>query len=99
MFVPNYARQRITCLFAVFAATQLVSYKETLEWIGSSIMIVSFHGGQVVEFGYRVSGRFRDPLLRQLDEAVRIEEESGLLLNSKNEWVRPAGVQHRVERM
>ena len=60
---------------------------------------VSFHGGQVVKFGYRVSGLFRDPLLRQLDEAVRIEEESGLLLNSKNEWVRPAGVQHRVERM
>ena len=52
-----------------------------------------------MEFGYRVVGVFKDPLQRQLDEAVRIEEETGVLMNTKNEWVRPAGIRHTVERM
>ena len=60
---------------------------------------VSFHNGESVEFGYRVVGVFKDPLQRQLDEAVRIEEETGVLMNTKNEWVRPAGIRHTVERM
>ena len=59
----------------------------------------SFHNGEEVEFGYRVRGVFRDPLQRQLDEAVKIEEETGILMNTKNKWVRPAGIQYNVERM
>ena len=39
------------------------------------------------------------PLLRQLDEADRIERETGILMNSKLEWVRPAGVRTTVEQM
>ena len=60
---------------------------------------VEFHDRKEVQFGYKVVGSFRDPLQRQLDEARRIEEECGILMNSKNEWVRPAGVRHTVERM
>ena len=41
----------------------------------------------------------RDPLMRQLPEASRIECEPGVLMNSKLEWIRPAGVQHEVQRM
>ena len=41
----------------------------------------------------------QDSLQRQLDEAARIEEETGILMNTKNEWVRPAGIQYNVERM
>ena len=60
---------------------------------------VEFHDRKEVQFGYKVVGSFRDPLQRQLDEARRIEEECGILMNSKNEWVRPAGVRHTVKRM
>ena len=60
---------------------------------------MNFHNGESVEFGYRVVGVLKDPLQRQLDEAVRIEEETGVLMNTKNEWVRPAGIRHTVERM
>ena len=59
-----------------------------------------YHSGEVVEFGCRVSKVFgRDSLMRQLHEASRIECEPGVLMNSKLEWIRPAGVQHVVQRM
>ena len=58
------------------------------------------HGSKQVEFGYKVVGTFeRDVLGRQLDEAIRIEEETGKLMNNKFEWVRPAGVRVTAERM
>ena len=60
-----------------------------------------FHSGEKVNFGYKVVGAFKDPLQRQLNEAIRIERETGNLMNSKNEWVgaRPAGYRHTVERL
>ena len=33
------------------------------------------------------------------DEVVRIEEETGVLMNTKIEWLRPAGIRHTVKRM
>ena len=57
------------------------------------------HGGVPVSFGWAVTGSFQEPLLRQLDEADRIERETGILMNSKLEWVRPAGVRTTVEQM
>ena len=61
---------------------------------------LEYHSGEVVDFGCRVSKVFgRDPLMRQLHEASRIECEPGVLMNSKLEWIRPAGVQHIVQRM
>ena len=62
------------------------------------------HDGRMVQFKYRVTGVFRgDPLARQLDEAIRIEEvakcEGAKSLNDKREWVRPAGVEISVARM
>ena len=59
-----------------------------------------YHEGVKVNFGYKVVGSFeKDVLARQLDEALRIEKETGLLMNNKSEWVRPAGVRFHVERM
>ena len=60
---------------------------------------VAVHDGEKVDFKFRVSGVFGDPLLRQLDEAQRIERESGVLLNAKEEWIRPAGYRTEVSRM
>ena len=54
---------------------------------------------QLPSFKCSVVGEFADPLLRQLDEAERIAGETGILMNSKQEWVRPAGFNHLVERM
>ena len=61
-----------------------------------------FHDSEKVEFGYRVLKKFQgDPLGRQIDEAIRIEDESGneRMMNNKLEWVRPAVVRIAVERM
>ena len=60
---------------------------------------VEMHNSTEVEFKYEVCGIFRDPLLRQLDEAQRIESEPGNLLNSKEEWVRPLGFRNTVENL
>ena len=61
---------------------------------------VTKHNGQLVKFGFEVTCQFKnDPLARQLDEAKRIQEETGELLNDKNEWVRPAGLAYHVTRM
>ena len=43
-------------------------------------------------------GSFRNPLERQLNEAWRIRNEDGVVLNSKDEWVAPADYSVRVER-
>ena len=62
---------------------------------------LQFHDGKEVAFGYKVVKSFKDPLQRQLHEAMRIGKETGNLMNSKNEWIgaRPAGYNHTVERM
>ena len=57
------------------------------------------HAGRTVEFGCSVTGSFGEPLKRQIDEAERIDREPGLLLNSKSEWCRPAGITWTVSRM
>ena len=41
-----------------------------------------------------------DPLSRQIEEAMRIDKESGrrsVVMNDKREWVRPASVHIRAE--
>ena len=60
----------------------------------------SVHNGELVEFGASVVRKFqRDPLGRQLDEAARIQNHRGIIMNQKSEWVRPAGFSIRAERM
>ena len=51
-------------------------------------------GGSVdVSFSMKVVDYFRDPLSRQVNEAVRINRcEAGTQLNSKSEWHGPATV-------
>ena len=56
------------------------------------------HGGEV-PFASKVIRVFKDPLKRQLEEAYRIRNESGVSLNDKNEWMRPAGVRVLAEAM
>ena len=56
------------------------------------------HDSQPVEFKCEVVGSFRNPLERQLNEAWRIRNEDGVVLNSKDEWVAPADYSVRVER-
>ena len=61
---------------------------------------VAEHHGQLAEFGYKVTRNFhRDSLLRQIDEAWRLENEEGTLLNDKLEFVKPFGVQLKATRM
>ena len=57
------------------------------------------HGGVEAEFKYRVERCFhRDILMRQIDEAMRIGDEQGSLLNDKMEFVKPFGVQLKATR-
>ena len=56
------------------------------------------HGGRPVAFRSEVIACFRNPLDRQLNEAWRIRNEEGVLLNRKEEWLAPADVTIRVER-
>ena len=61
---------------------------------------VAKHGGQQAEFGYKVTRGFhRDSLLRQIDEAWRLENEDGTILNDKLEFAKPFGVQLKATRM
>ena len=56
--------------------------------------------GEEVKFGCKVVSRFPgDPLTRQVEEAVRIDHQEGISMNDKREFVRPAGVRIRAERM
>ena len=58
------------------------------------------HDGNQAEFSYKVERCFhRDSMLRQIDEARRLEEEQGTILNDKLEFVRPFGVQLKATRM
>ena len=61
--------------------------------------VKEIHGGVGVSFGWAVTGSFNEPLKRQLEEAERIDREPGNLMNSKLEWVRPAGVRTSVQPM
>ena len=46
----------------------------------------------MMSFGCEVTRSFKeDPLSRQLDEALHIQREEGVLMNDKNKWTRPAG--------
>ena len=44
-----------------------------------------------VEFEMKITGRFKTPMARQLDEAIRIQNEKpDTILNSKSEYHGPA---------
>ena len=59
----------------------------------------NFHDGRFVKFGFAVVKAFpRDPLSRQLKEALLIDAHQGPSMNDKREWVRPASVKIRAER-
>ena len=48
------------------------------------------HEGEQIEVGMKITKTFKDPLTRQANEAVRINNGiSGQLLNSKNEFNHP----------
>ena len=58
-----------------------------------------YHSGLEPEYRFEVVKKFPgDPLGRQIDEAVRIDSHTGVSLNDKGEWMRPAAVRIRVER-
>ena len=48
---------------------------------------VEKHNGQAVKFECKVTGVFKDPLSRQLDEALRIQQDVGLTLNNLHAWI------------
>ena len=53
--------------------------------------ILSEHNGQEVKFQMEITGRFKDALSRQANEAVRIySRPGGELLNSKSEFNHPS---------
>ena len=41
----------------------------------------------------------RHQISRQLDEAIRLQKEEGMVMNDKNEWTRPAGFTVIASRM
>ena len=55
------------------------------------------HGSDPVEFKMNVVRSFRDPLSRQVTEAVLIKNHRGELLNSKAEFHQPSIVRVRTE--
>ena len=55
------------------------------------------HGSNPVEFEMRVVKSFRDPLSRQVTEAILIKNHQGELLNSKAEFYQPSIVRVRSE--
>ena len=58
------------------------------------------HQGEFAEFKYKVQRSFhRDSLLRQIEEAKRLENEEGTLLNDKLEFVQPFAIQLKATRM
>ena len=58
---------------------------------------VEKHNSQPANFGMRVVGSFKDPLSRQVTEAVMIKNHQGTLLNSKAEFHQPPLVRVRQE--
>ena len=55
------------------------------------------HNGDPVEFEMNVVWSFKDPLSRQITEAVLIKNHRGELLNSKSEFYQPPLVRIRSE--
>ena len=55
------------------------------------------HNGDPVEFQMKVIKSFRDPLSRQVTEAMLIKNHRGELLNSKSEFYQPPLVRIRSE--
>ena len=55
------------------------------------------HNGESVEFQMRVVKTFKDPLSRQVSEAVLIKNHRGDLLNSKAEFYQPPLVKIQSE--
>ena len=54
----------------------------------------------MAEFEYKVERKFhRDVLLRQIEEAWRLENEEGTILNDKLDFRQPFVVQVRATRM
>ena len=58
------------------------------------------HGGEEAEFEYRVERSFhRDSMMRQIEEAWRLENEEGTILNDRLEFRQPFAVQVQASRM
>ena len=58
------------------------------------------HQSEEAEFEYKVHRSFnRDSLMRQIEEAKRLESEEGSLLNDKLEFVQPFAIQLKATRM
>ena len=56
------------------------------------------HQGRIVDFGYSVVRMFSgDPLSRQIEEAILIDNHGGPSMNNQREFVRPASVRLRAE--
>ena len=55
------------------------------------------HDGEAVEFHMRVLRSFKDPLSRQVTEAIMIKNHRGEILNSKAEFHQPPIVRIRNE--
>ena len=69
---------------------------------GNSFMLkhqVERHNGDPVEFKMNVIRAFKDPLSRQVTEAVLIKNHRGELMNSKAEFYQPPLVRIRTELM
>ena len=58
---------------------------------------VEKHGSNPVEYEMKVFKTFRDPLSRQVTEAVLIKNHQGELLNSKSEFHQPSLIKVRSE--
>ena len=55
------------------------------------------HNSQSAKFEMKVLGSFKDPMSRQITEAVMIKNHQGTLLNSKAEFHQPSIVRVRQE--
>ena len=58
---------------------------------------VEKHDSNPVEFEMKVVRSFRDPMSRQVTEAVLIKNHQGELLNSKSEFYQPSLIRIRNE--
>ena len=59
-----------------------------------------FHDGQPANMKFNFVKSFKDPLSRQVTEAVHIfktQNENNLLMNSKSEWRQPSMIETRTE--
>ena len=56
-----------------------------------------YHNGEDPDFEMKVLKSFKDPLSRQVTEAILIKNHQGILLNSKSEFFQPPLVRIRQE--